>query len=445
MTTKPEYGVLTYINTSEISPHPENPRKSLGDLSELAESIKVNGVLQNLTVVPRYGELTHDFNGYTVVIGHRRLAAAKLAGIATVPCIVSDMTGVKQIRTMLTENMQRSDLSVYEQAQGFQLMLDLGDSVSDISERTGFSSTTVRRRVKLLELDQEKFKKSEKRGATLMDYAELEKIESIELRNKVLESIGTQNFRNELKAAMDREKLDSYMEDAVSILETFAERIEESDYKTMSYQGNYGYWNIGKEIVVPDDAQTARYYFKSSARQIDVYRDKADDPIDETAEKRKEEQAKRQAKVDQFKEIAARCSTLRFEFIRSFSNAQAKKNLPAIIEYAVCAALEDGYTRFGFAEFAELLNIEGDTDSGEWEFSDIVPQLREKPELYLLVSTFESLETNQDYYNWRSEYTPCDELDRLYDFMISLGYEMSDEEKAMQNGTHELFKKVEEA
>lgn len=55
---------------------------------------------------------------------------------------------------MLLENMQRSDLTVYEQAQGFQMMLDLGESISDISEKTGFSETTVRRRVKLLELDQ---------------------------------------------------------------------------------------------------------------------------------------------------------------------------------------------------------------------------------------------------------------------------------------------------
>ena len=98
-----------------------------------------------------------------------------------------------QVATMLLENIQRNDLTVYEQAQGFQMMLNLGETVSDISEKTGFSETTVRRRTKLLELDQEEFKKSTERGATLMDYAKLEKIKDINLRNEVLAKIGTNN------------------------------------------------------------------------------------------------------------------------------------------------------------------------------------------------------------------------------------------------------------
>ena len=106
----------------QLKPHPKNPRKDVGDVTELAESIKANGIFQPLTV------LSGDcIDGYTVVIGHRRLAAAKLAGLKKVPCNVAEMTEQEQISTMLLENMQRNDLTVYEQAQGFQMMLDMGD------------------------------------------------------------------------------------------------------------------------------------------------------------------------------------------------------------------------------------------------------------------------------------------------------------------------------
>lgn len=126
---------IKYIPVSKLWRHPDNPRKDLGDVTELAESIKVNGVLQNLTVVPLIGEITKKWDGesYRVIIGHRRLAAAKLAGLEELPCVVVEMSEREQLSTMLTENMQRSDLTVYEQAQGFQMMLDMGDTVEDIA------------------------------------------------------------------------------------------------------------------------------------------------------------------------------------------------------------------------------------------------------------------------------------------------------------------------
>ena len=86
------------IPIDQLHPHPQNPRKDLGDLSELAASIKASGIYQNLTVVP-------GTYGYTVVIGHRRLAAAKLAGLTELPCIVRSMTEQEQIATMMLENM----------------------------------------------------------------------------------------------------------------------------------------------------------------------------------------------------------------------------------------------------------------------------------------------------------------------------------------------------
>ena len=130
---------LIMVPVTNIYPHPDNPRKELGDLQELSSSIKANGVLQNLTIVPiegRDGE-------YTAIIGHRRLAAAKLAGLRTVPCVVAEMDYKTQLHTMLTENMQRSDLTVYEQAEGFQMMLDLGAETAFHVDGGGSSNLSI--------------------------------------------------------------------------------------------------------------------------------------------------------------------------------------------------------------------------------------------------------------------------------------------------------------
>lgn len=77
---------LINIDVNKIEEHPNNPRKDLGDLAELTESIRQNGIMQNLTVV-KNGE-----DKYMAVIGHRRLAAAKAAGLKEVPCVVAEMS-----------------------------------------------------------------------------------------------------------------------------------------------------------------------------------------------------------------------------------------------------------------------------------------------------------------------------------------------------------------
>lgn len=178
---------LKNIEIRKIHSHPDNPRKNLGDINELAESIKANGVMQNLTVVER------EDGEYTAVIGHRRLAAALKAGLDTVPCAVVKMSEKEQQTTMLCENMQRSDLTVYEQAQGFQMMLDLGSTEDEIAEKTGFSKQTVKHRINLAKLDQKLLKEKnadENFQMTLKDMYELEKIDDVEARNHVLSTSG---------------------------------------------------------------------------------------------------------------------------------------------------------------------------------------------------------------------------------------------------------------
>ena len=102
---------ITNINAKLIHQHPDNPRKDLGDLTELSESIKKKGIMQNLTVIPGHWDedKTHHDEGYTLIIGHRRFAAGKMAGVAMYPCrIVEDMSYKDQVGTMLEENMRKA-------------------------------------------------------------------------------------------------------------------------------------------------------------------------------------------------------------------------------------------------------------------------------------------------------------------------------------------------
>ena len=130
-------GKIKVLDIIKLKHHPDNPRKNIGDITELTDSIRKNGVMQNLTVIP-------EDDMYLVLIGNRRFEAAVAAGLTRLPCkIVTGLTPAQQLGIMLEENMQRNDLTVIEQAQGFQLMLDFGETVKTVAEKTGFSEKTV--------------------------------------------------------------------------------------------------------------------------------------------------------------------------------------------------------------------------------------------------------------------------------------------------------------
>lgn len=209
---------IKQIKVSEIMEHPNNPRKDLGDLEELTESIRLHGVMQNLLVIEKdqaleglMEEYEKTPSGiyvaamdwikdnrtakYIVLLGHRRLAAAGDAGLETVPCVVSKgMPLNDQISLMLLENMQRNNLTIVEEAESFQMMLDLGDTISGVAEKSGFSETTVRHRVELAKLDKKKLEKALKSSdsmgyqLTLSDLAKLEKVGDIKERNRILDN-----------------------------------------------------------------------------------------------------------------------------------------------------------------------------------------------------------------------------------------------------------------
>ena len=472
-------GSLVMLPMDKLLPHPDNPRKDLGDLQELADSIKVNGILQNLTVVSLESEAAEwsalakqyqehpteemrslmnrittnqPTNGeglFRVVIGHRRLAAAKLAGLAEVPCVISSMDYREQVRTMLMENIQRADLTVYEQAQGFQMMLDLGDTVEAIAKKAGFSQSTVRRRVKLLELDQQKFKASVERGAMLQDYAELEKIEDPELKNKVLDAIGTNNFRMTLKNAIDEEKDRKYIAEVSAALSEFATLIDTVDRSVMQYVTGYEPWNRKKKVERREDADTTKYYYTVSSRAVSLYRENVETSEDteakEEQERQKRELERREAAL---KKLSADAYALRLDFIKNYS--KAKKNLPLIIQFAGLAMCEVT-DNVDFEILVNLLDIACDLENEGLDMEAYNIALTERPEYTLLATAYAAadyeglayyqknyrMENGQ--YGYHLDYDANEQLDFLYYRLTDLGYEMSDDEKALRNGTHELF------
>lgn len=135
------------INVKSLIPNPDNPRKDVGDVTELADSIREQGLQQALVVTPDHEE--HGERMFRVVIGHRRLAACKLAGLESVPCVVRELDVKTERELMLVENCQRSDLTPLEEADGYQGLLDLGANVGELASKTGRSESFVRGRLRI--------------------------------------------------------------------------------------------------------------------------------------------------------------------------------------------------------------------------------------------------------------------------------------------------------
>ena len=453
---------IVYISVDKLHPHPDNPRRDLGDLTELAESIKSNGVLQNLTVVP-YVSPVHNrtMEGlYTVIIGHRRLAAAKLAGLTELPCVITDMTPQKQFQTMMIENVNRSDLTTYEQAEGFQMMLDMGDTVETVAKQTGFSETTIRRRVKLLDLDKKKFQKAEERGGTMTEYLKLNEIKDPKLRNEVLNAVGTANFNTDLKSAIDQEENEAYMAEVKAALEA-ADWCQQVDSNAVSgnkapysYVTCFNKWNKN-EVKRPDDADTVKYvYYISNPQntQIFLYREKkAEETVDPMVEKHKLLNAELSQITKELDSISENHREVREEFILNFGAFNSSEM--DIASFAVKAMMWVSENR-GSVDPDRLGNLLGVPVSEDEELDPKAwaHELFNRPQRVLLCTTYALLEGAGRKYSGstydynvsvsRPKHNESLALDLIYSGLKSLGYEMSDEEKQMKDGSHPLYKRA---
>lgn len=148
-----EWGTsIQEIPVGELDTNPDQPRQTFDDesIAQLADSIRDQGVLQPLLVVP--------FNGgrYRIIAGERRYRAGRMAGLETLPCIVKDIDVVRQMEIALIENLQREDLNPLEAAKGIQaLMKQCGYTQEKVSTRLGKSRPAVANLLRMLTLPDE--------------------------------------------------------------------------------------------------------------------------------------------------------------------------------------------------------------------------------------------------------------------------------------------------
>ncbi len=139
------------LSVSAIDRNPQQPRRAFDEeaLASLCESIRQSGVLQPLLVVQN-GER------YRLVAGERRLRAALMAGLQTVPCIVRDFSRQQEMEAALVENLQREDLNPMEEAEGIRaLMEQCGLTQEQAAQRLGKSRPAVANSLRLLGLEDE--------------------------------------------------------------------------------------------------------------------------------------------------------------------------------------------------------------------------------------------------------------------------------------------------
>lgn len=142
---------LAHIPVSHLRPNPANPRSSLGELDDLVASVRVVGILQPLTVEP---SPTNPVDStFVVVMGHRRLEAARRAKLERVPCMIRGGTDRRRVLAdMVIENVHRAGLHPLDEAAAFATLLEAGMTRAQIAGATGLSAGTVNLRLALLDL-----------------------------------------------------------------------------------------------------------------------------------------------------------------------------------------------------------------------------------------------------------------------------------------------------
>lgn len=139
------------LPTGVLLGHRQNVRDNVGDVTELAASIRQHGLIQPIVVT----EHPNHAGKYLILAGHRRAAAALSIPLQQVPCIIRPDAGSvdDHLALMLVENIQRRNLSPIEKARAMQKLIDHGLTQADVARRIGVTAATVNTHVMLLELD----------------------------------------------------------------------------------------------------------------------------------------------------------------------------------------------------------------------------------------------------------------------------------------------------
>jgi ParB family chromosome partitioning protein len=225
---------IIYLPLEAVKPNPYQPRRMFdrASLAELADSIREYGVLQPISV--------RLINGvsYELVAGERRLRACKMAGLDTIPAIVITISDQDSAILALIENLQRSNLHFFEEAEGFQnLMMDYGFTQEALAERIGKNQSTIANKLRVLRLSRAIQKiiveneLTERHARALLKLREEDK--QLEVLSKVVKSGLTVRRTEELVEAVLKEN-----EPAPAAASTFKPYIRDIRILTNSIKGD---------------------------------------------------------------------------------------------------------------------------------------------------------------------------------------------------------------
>ena len=150
------------IRVDEIRPNPEQPRKALGDLRELTESVREKGVLEPLLV-----RFISSEGCFYIISGERRYHAARAAGLREVPCIEKSVDDAETLEIALIENIQRKDLTAFEEADGLhRLATQFEYTHEDVAKKIGRARSSVTETLSLRNIPEALRKKCVENGIT---------------------------------------------------------------------------------------------------------------------------------------------------------------------------------------------------------------------------------------------------------------------------------------
>lgn len=195
-------GSVLLIAREEIYPNPDQPRRSfsMDELEGLAQSIHENGMLQPISVRIREG------GGYELIAGERRLRAAGMIGMATVPCIVIRAQSEQSAIFALLENLQRENLNFFEEARAIEsLMNHYGFSQEEMALRLGKAQSTLSNKLRLLRLSPRMCAQIERAGLTERHARALLKLEEEHERQLVLDQV----VRDQMNVAQTEKLVES--------------------------------------------------------------------------------------------------------------------------------------------------------------------------------------------------------------------------------------------
>lgn len=150
LASRHETPVGKMVALSAVEPDPNQPRKAMGSLDDLVSSIKDKGVLEPILVRPL---AEGDDKAFRIISGERRYRAAQEAGLYEVPVVVLEVSEEEALEIALIENLQRKDLTPFEEAEGYQALADRhGYTHEQIAEAVGKSRTVVTESFSLLQM-----------------------------------------------------------------------------------------------------------------------------------------------------------------------------------------------------------------------------------------------------------------------------------------------------